>query len=348
MGLVARGDKTGIAVQCWNFWRNMDVTSVLLVDLTRYHHPLDPSLYDGTPNLFTWDAPHFLQVASHPEDILDNFLSTIDVLFCVETPYNYWLFERAFELGVRTIVQPNYEFFDYSGNRTDIAKPDLFALPTAWHEDDYRRELPDSDIRVVPVPVDTQLLTPKLRTRFTSLLHTAGTVAEPDRNGTQILIEAMRRVKSPITARVCYQPLHGKLPIHDMPSNITIDDSAPRGYWELYGDEDIYVMPRRWGGLCLPMQESIACGMPPVMSGVSPQDGMLPPELQVPAFAHGTLPCRVPVDMYETDPQLLANKLDVLYEQNDLVEEMSQWCAGWAESHSWEALRPLYQDILEG
>jgi hypothetical protein len=42
------------------------------------------------------------------------------------------------------------------------------------------------------------------------------------------------------------------------PANVTTDERTD--YWAVYDDVSLLLLPRRYGGLCLPMQEAAACG----------------------------------------------------------------------------------------
>ena len=57
---------------------------------------------------------------------------------------------------------------------------------------------------------------------------------------------------------------------------ITWDSSAPDDQWRLYAGFNALIMPRRYGGLCLPMNEALTSGLPVIMSNTSPNDAVLP------------------------------------------------------------------------
>jgi hypothetical protein len=43
-------------------------------------------------------------------------------------------------------------------------------------------------------------------------------------------------------------------------------------YLDQYKDGDVLVIPRKYGGLCLPMQEALAHGIPVIMPDIEPND----------------------------------------------------------------------------
>jgi glycosyltransferase involved in cell wall biosynthesis len=340
IGLIARADKTGLGVQTWSFWRNMDIHKMLIVDLSEHsrQQPITDQ-YDGaTFNI--WSRTGYPSTVSSKSSVVEEFLKDLDVVFTCETPYNYWLFERAKELGVKTVLQFNYEFLDYMNN-TGLPEPDLFLAPSKWHLDDVKRRLPNRNIEFLPVPVDRTLLPFKKRHRLKSIFHSVGTSAMLDRNGTDIVLDALQYLKSPIQVRITSQVNRN----WDDP-RVSIINRKFDNFWELYGNEDLFVMPRKFGGLCLPMNEAISVGMPIVSSACSPQTDWIPSDLLIPAFAVDNVMTRAPIDVYECSPVDLAAKLDELYENPDMVSEYSEWADWYAESISWTSLKPQYVSIL--
>lgn len=342
IGLIARADHTGLAIQTWCFWRNMKPARTLVVDLSRCsgQHP-DMSMYEGDPNVSVWKSSVYPDVRPLPEQILEDFLDDVDAVFTCETPYNTWLFQRAAEKGVKTVLQPNFEFLDF----TAVPQPDVYALPSLWHVDDIKSRLSGRDIIYLPVPVDTELLPYRQRTELKTILHTAGVQAMKDRNGTMLFLEAMKFVKTPVHALVRSQ---GELPTRGMvmPGNVRYDFGPKRWFYELYGDQDLYVMPRRFGGLCLPMQEALALGMPTLMTGVPPQKDFLPAELLVQAYYEQSFEARSGIDVFSSIPQDIAARIDWLYENPDRFAQLSEWAGQWARMHSWEALKWRYEKLL--
>lgn len=346
LGLVARADKTGLGAQTWTFWRNMRPDATLVVDLSHCSgQQPDLALYDRG-DVEVWKDRNYPSTAPVPDKVVERFLSKVDVVFGAETFYNYWLINRARQLGVRTVLQPNYEFLDYLLDRK-LPEPDVLAFPSTWHLDDVRRAMPRSDVRHLPVPVDAKLLPFRQRLELNTILHTAGTPAMEDRNGTMVLIEAMRQVRTPVTAVIrTLKPL--PIRARHLPTNVIIDDRPAPNYWDLYDRGDMLVIPRKFGGLCLPQQEALACGMPVLMTDVAPQNEVLPADLLVPAIKSHEVMTRAMIDIHQTDPVVLASRIDWLHEHPDRFAELSAWAGEWAADNSWEALRPLYEATLTG
>lgn len=344
IGLIARADWTGIASQTWAFWRNMEPTRTLVVDLERFGFPILSRDFPGPATV--WQAGDYLVSNNARDAVVEEFLENVDLVFCVETPYNYWLYERAAELGKPTVCQVNPEFCDHLVN-SDYPRPTVFALPTRWMSNHILDRLPGQKIVDLPVPVDTQMFPYRKRTELTTLLHVAGTMAQPDRNGTNIVLEAMRLVRTPVKARITSVYPFPAFIRDQVTSNVQIDDRPVNSNLEVFGEEDILVMPRRFGGLCLPQQEALCLGMGLLMSEVSPQKALLPGRMLVDVTGGETIQTRVPIQLANVDPLTLAVRLDYLYANPHEIEEMSEWAGMWRELSSWDKWRPKYLELFE-
>jgi glycosyltransferase involved in cell wall biosynthesis len=111
-------------------------------------------------------------------------------------------------------------------------------------------------------------------------------------------------------------------------------------------DQDGLVLPRRFGGLCLPVNEALGAGMPVIMPAISPNDSWLPQEWLTPARWVRDFYAKTRVDVYETDPQVLAAKID------EFASDPDQYAKARAKAYelrtelSWTALKPLYLEVL--
>ena len=178
-----------------------------------------------------------------------------------------------------------------------------------------------------------------------TILHTAGTVAQPNRNGTTTFYQAMALLTDlPIKAIVSTQrDTIGGAP----PPNVEVRVQTLRHHWDLYSDEfDMMVLPRRWGGLCLPMQEALTAGMPVLMPDCAPNNQILPSALLTPAALTEQLMAWTLIDLYDVHPGDLAQHIRWMFEHPEAVEAASSWAGEWARGSSWAALRGQYLRIL--
>ena len=309
IGLIARSDNSGLGNQTTEFYRHMKPAKTMVIDLSDYNHmqqyPERFSEIEGTTAaVFVKGFPVY--------EAIDIFLRDIDIVFTCETPYNYVMWQMARERGIKIVQQYNWEFLDYLIEwGRDYPKPDLFASPSAWHHDTLQFE---NKLRL-PVPVDRERC--KYRTRHdpTQFLHIVGNAATHDRNGTNTVLEAVQYVKSPefrLYVRVQkiddIEALKAKLLPDETRVEFLYEDIE--NYWDLYDKGNILLMPRRFGGLCLPMQEAASTGMPIITTDISPNNDWLPKEWLLPARQIDEFTTREPVAVYTAEPQDLAAKCD--------------------------------------
>jgi glycosyltransferase involved in cell wall biosynthesis len=302
IGLIARADNTGLGTQCWEFYRAMKPAKTIVVDLSAQKgNKLYPDRYPDAE--IVKDFPT-------AEDFTA-FLDGLDALFTCEIPYGYELFRLADEAGVKTVLQYNFEFLDYL-KRPHLPTPTLFAAPSPWRFED----VPYANKRLLPVPIATDRFNPTSKSGPAKhFLHIAGTPAVHDRNGTADLLKALRYVQSDITVTIkCQAPRYVPtlLQRHQIPQNVTliVDHSEVVNYWDNYTG-DVLILPRRFGGLCLPAQEALAAGMPVVMPSISPNE-WLPADWLVPATLAGRFMTRTMIDLYTVDHRALAVKIEQL------------------------------------
>lgn len=350
VGLIARADRTGLAVQTWGFWRNMKPHRTFVVDLS-YCSGKSPDIAQY-PGAELWRTRTYPDTYIEPDEQLDAFLDDVDVVFTCETPYNYWLFERAREKGVRTVLQFNYEFLEYLV-APHLPRPDLFVAPSLWNWNKLIRTTGEDSTIFLPVPVDREVLARsgafRERTQVRQIVHTVGNPAMEDRNGTNILLEAVKHVKSPVTFRILAQRRFPKPDTYARDSRVKFDYKGTKDYWDQYqAEDDMYVMPRRFGGLCLPINEALSLGMPVQMTKCSPNELWLPDYMLVPGRSSVRIKTRAPLNTVDTNPYRLAARIDEFHQNPELVVKGSRWALDWAAKHSWDALRGEYESALQG
>lgn len=340
LGLIARGDRTGLSVLTQDLYKFLKPHRTLVVDLSR-HSGRKPEL-SNFGEVEVWNDNVYPDVSLVEDPVLESFLDDVDVVFTCETPYNYWLFERAREKNVKTILQLMYEFLDYS-LYDGLPEPDMFLAPSLWNIEDLEDQLPGRDVRFLPVPVDREAFPFKHRTELNTLLHTAGTVAGDDRNGTLLACEAMNFVDPDVSLNVKSQ-----VPIPKLPKGRNINHfiGSHKSPSALYNDEDVFLMPRRFGGLCLPINEAVSTGMPILVPRCDPQTRWVPEELMYDAIPSSTLQTRNQLTLYRSDPLDIAAKINWLKDSPDKVSEYSNWADDYAESISWDKMLPKYRELV--
>lgn len=313
----------------------------LLVDMGELARgfPMHPERYpDATTVRYT--------PGNLPESVARDWLQGLDVVFSAETFYDWRLTRWAREAGVATVCQVNPEFYLHSIDPTLRGlEPTVWWAPSPWWMD----KLPD-DARLVGVPVaaDRFAMRPPERDGPLRVLHVAGHRANGDRNGTIATLMALRLLREPTRVTIVTQD--ARLPRNRrgrLNPGVELDvvTSGVPNYWDLYGGQDVLLLPRRYGGLCLPVQEAMAAGLAVVMTDTEPNDWW--PTMRVKVTRRGSVGTPSgPARLHNADPKDIAIALRRLANEPDLLAEQQQRSVAWAEAHSWEAMRPQYDAEL--
>lgn len=354
LGLIARADNSGLGVQTWEFYRHMQPAKTMVVDISKFNN--NPTFNDRYP------GATFIKGFPLDRDI-DEFLQDLDVVFVAEAPYNYYLYAKARELGVKTAVQYNYEFFDWFVNG-HYPKPDMLIAPSRWHYADIQKWCEANDVKHIYLhcPVARDKLPQRIIRTARTFLHTAGRSAAYDRNGTETVIAASKYLTSQAKIVVHFQGEQGLahqatrsvqdyrefLLEHGDPNKVEIVCQEAAAYEDVYAMGDVLLLPRRYGGNCLPLNEALSVGMPVIMTDISPNSSFLPHNWLIPASKIGQFEPRTLVEIYGSDPKLLAAKIDHFYN----LSENQMWfenvrAGNLARSISWDTMRPQYTDALE-
>lgn len=330
LGLIARADSRGLGIQTHAVYRNLHPAKTMVIDCPSAN-PL-PIRRDWYPDA-TWI--HGLPTATD----FRTWLKDLDVVYTAETGYSQHLWTEAERAGVKTVLHVNPEFLDLRD------RPSVWAAPSLWRYN----ELPDPKVHLpVPITPTEPRTTPETATRF---LHVIGRPAIHDRNGTDALLNSLQWVQAPITLTItCQDPGYIARLMTHVPGHIHVDvrtgDVADNR--DLYTDQDVLVLPRRFGGLCLPAQEAVGAGMPVIMPAISPNDSWLPAEWLVPATLQGEFKAKTTVQLHTADSRALAARIDQFATDTAFYAAGVDRARQLAKERSWDALRSDYEQILKG
>lgn len=339
IGLLAYSTKTGLGYQTRDFYEFMNPDKVLIADL---------GSMNGMPTDHTWAFQPRVCAGIPSDQDCEWLVDGMDVIFVCETPLNHYLFEYAKEKGVKTVLQYNFEFLAYF-RRPELAKPDLLASPSRWG-----MEIVEANHwgKVVhwPVPIDIKRFDYRKVTKVDTFAHIIGRPAAHDRNGTLAFLEAAKRLKQFKYVVYLQRPREGRVQEHfrivDDALKAAIRDGVNLQIIEdLKDNRDMYrmgqvlVLPRRYGGLCLPMWEALASGMPVLMPDISPNDSILPIEWLIPAEFRTTFQAHAIVKLYDVSVHLLVRRM---LEVAENIEESNIAARNLAESMSWDVQSKIY------
>lgn len=327
IGTLAYRTRTGLGYQVKGYVEHLPISKILVVDLSRYNGLELTNWYPGWPTTDGYPTTPQLQ----------QFLQDLDIVLVAETPLNYELYRLARHMGVRTVCVPNWEFFDH-GVHPEYPLPDMFIAPSAWH---YRELQAFSAQRGVSVaqlhhPVDTDEFQGRLRVSGKPF-HIAGKPAAHDRNGTWDYLRAVPNGTVITQDESFARHLRSKYRHCNVHTNI-------RNNAQLYQHGDIMVLPRKYGGNCLPLNEALASGCPVIMPDIEPNNHLLPKEWLVKASVVDSFTPRTKIDIYQTD---LADLQRVIERVQGDITRHSQTALDLAQTISWTTLKPRYLAALE-
>jgi glycosyltransferase involved in cell wall biosynthesis len=249
-----------------------------------------------------------------------SFLENIDVVISCETFYHIDLISLARQKGIKTILQYNYELFGNMSN-PEWLLPDVLLAPSPWNIEIVKERF-ESKTKIVhlPPPTNTSLFDSvrenNLSKTHNRILHVTGKKAAKDRNGTDTVIEMLKYSKADYELVITTQnPL--EFNVKDKRLNIVKSNVQNRS--DLYNGFDAMVLPRRYAGLCLPMNEALISGIPVFMTNISPNNEILPQEWLVDSTKIGKFNTKTMVNIYEAYPDKLAKLIDN-YVTNDKIK----------------------------
>jgi hypothetical protein len=305
LGIIARSDNTGLGNQTRNIVDMLVPDKILLIDSTAFNeNKQHPEWYAGYKCITTKSG------FARREEIIQ-FLDGIDVVLTCESFYSELFLSLAQKRNIKTILQYNYEFLDLVIN-PEQRVPDVLISPSAWKIDHVKEVLGDrTQVIQLPPPIDPVVFSGPREINMSKdhnrILHIAGKFASKDRNGTSNVIDMLQYSKEDYELVIKSQTL---IETDCQDPRLTIDTSSPDNSADLYSGFDAMVLPRRYAGLCLPMNESLMSGLPVFMTDISPNNNVLPSEWLVESEQIDKLLTRMTLDVYEANPKKLAKMID--------------------------------------
>lgn len=329
VGVIARVDDRGLGTMTTRIARAY-ATRVLAIDAGRWS-PF-PQHLDRLPGatVARWDQHQQLDEATVRE-----WLAGLDVVYTAETLYDWRIVEWASDAGARLVVHVMPE----------LLRPDWAAIPgiTWWAPTGWLRATLPAGHRVVPVPgPDPRRGEPEATGDRVRFLHVAGHTAAGDRNGTFAVYEAARRLT--VGCDVEIQSQDGRADFTNVAPAVALSTRGPvDDPAGIYAGHDVLVMPRRYGGLCLPVLEAMAAGLAVVMPECPPNDEWPTCRFPVSRWTRMRTPAgEVPVAIPSTSG--LVEVLDALARDPAGVDEARIAARLFAETNTVDALRPVYVD----
>ena len=305
LGIIARCDNTGLGNQTRELVKMLNPDKILLIDSYSFNNNKQyPNWYDG------YNVIKTARGMPRMKEVLD-FLDNIDVVISCETFYHIDFIDIARKRNIKTILQYNYELF---GNlvHPDWLLPDVLLSPSIWNIDVVKSKF-GSECKVyhLPPPTDTSLFNAARENNLSKthkrILHIAGKKAAKDRNGTNTVVEMLNHSSANYELVIKTQT---PLDFINKDSRLKIDKDNVINREDLYSGYDAMILPRRYAGLCLPMNEALIAGLPVFMTDISPNNQILSHRWLIDSNKIGEFKTKSLVDIYEADVKKLGKAID--------------------------------------
>jgi hypothetical protein len=341
LGIIARCDNTGLGNQTKELVKMLNPHKILLIDSYSFNNNKQyPQWYDGHNVIKT------IKGMPRTKEILD-FLDNVDVVISCETFYHLDFVDIARKRNIKTILQYNYELF---GNlvHPEWPLPDVLLSPSSWNIDVVKEKFGlKCKVYHLPPPTDTSLFNTARENNLSKthkrILHIAGKKAAKDRNGTNTVVEMLKHSSADYELVIATQT---PLDFITKDSRLKINKDNVRNREDLYNGYDAMVLPRRYAGLCLPMNEALISGLPVFMTDISPNNQILPHNWLVGSNKIGEFKTKSMVDIYEADATKLGKTIDNYINSNSINKYKNTAVELGFNNFSVEVLKDKWLNII--
>lgn len=341
VGLIARADNTGLGYQTHELAKILNPNKILLINSYPFNQNKQ---YPERYSEFNRVIPYTKRQLGREEIAI--FLKNLDVVISCETFYSPMFISVAERVGVKTILQYNYEYLDHLQNDA-LLLPTILLAPSLWNIDDIKKRFANkTKVDFLPPPTDENIFKNARKINMSEdhrrILHIAGKVADHDRNGTQTVIDMLKYSKEDYELVIKSQ---SEINTRYKDSRLKIEEDNPKDRESLYKGHDALVLPRRYAGLCLPMNEALMSGMPVFMTNLSPNKHILPSDWLIKSYKISRFMARTMLDVYGADEEILANKIDNYISQDKLDIKKKAYDIGY-NNFSPNILKDKYFDLI--
>jgi glycosyltransferase involved in cell wall biosynthesis len=146
--------------------------------------------------------------------------------------------------------------------------------------------------------------------------------------------------------------IQSQTPIETVPkdSRLKIEVGNPANREDMYNGFDGMVLPRKYAGLCLPMNEALFSAMPVFMTDISPNNQILPSKWLTATNGDGFFMAKTKIALFSADPRNLAKLIDEYISlDSNLKHELKKQAFEIAQQNfSIEKLKPQYLNLIGG
>lgn len=341
LGIIARCDNTGLGNQTRELVKMLNPDKILLIDSSFFNNNKQhPEWYKD------YNVIKTLRGMPRTKEIM-SFLENIDVVISCETFYYVDLIKIAKQKNIKTILQYNYELF---GNMIypEWELPDILLSPSIWNMDIVNERFGSKTKLIhLPPPTDTSLFDNTRQNNLSKthkrILHVGGKKAAKDRNGTDTVVEMLKYSKADYELVITTQT---PLEFNTKDSRLNLNKTNVENREDLYNNFDAMILPRRYAGLCLPMNEALISGLPVFMTDISPNNQILPREWLVESNKIGDFRTKSMVNIYEANAEKLANLVDDYVENKNIYESKQRAIDIGFNNFSVEILKDKWLNVI--
>ena len=335
VGMVSYATEQGLGYLAKSFYDAGVIDEALIISYTaRGTRPMHLEWYNGKAVVV-----HDIRPMQGSE--IDKVLDSVDVMLFFETPFDWSFPKKCNSKGVKTVCMPMHEW--YPKDKLDTF--DLMLCPSKLDQDYF----PGSPLFQPPVDPNTW----SLKTEACRFVHNAGNIGHQQHKGTVEVLRAAQFIESDLTLTIRAQDvkylnrLLAQVPeVKKNPKVILELGQIP--YEDLYRSHDVSVVPEKFNGLSLPLQEAYAAGLVVMTTDRYPANTWLPSAPLIPVdhtrkgrIGGGYLEFEESV----VDPRMVASTMDKWYGKD--IRDHSLKAQKWARANSWEAKKPQLLAILE-
>lgn len=339
-GIVVRADDTGLGNQTHDLVKMLNPDRILIIDSSTFHNKNEQH--------YEWYIGIDCVVSKGFPDIrtLTRFFNGLNVVLSCETFYSKQFVALARKKRIKTILQYNFEFLDHLSN-DKLPLPDVLLAPSLWRFEEVQQKFGDKClVKHLPPPTDSDLFMKNRETnkkRSNKLLHVAGKAAIYDRNGTNSVIEMLNYSEENYSLVIKSQT---PIEIDYKDERLTVLSGNEKSREDLYCGYDAMILPRRYAGLCLPMNEALMSGLPVFMTDISPNNIVLPDKWLAKSSFIKNFMTRVGIELYEADPKSLATVVDKYFSQKNMDKSKKEAFEIGYNLFSYESLKSKYVEMI--
>lgn len=340
LGIVVRADDTGLGNQTHELVKMLNPEKILIIDSSTFHNKnmQHYEWYEGRNMVISRGFPD--------NGVLLKFFEGLKVVMSCETFYNKRFVALARRKRIKTILQYNFEFLDYLSNNETVL-PDVLLAPSLWRFEEVEERFSSKClVKHLPPPTDENIFSNNkiINTKRTNrLLHIGGKAAIYDRNGTDSVVDMLKYSKHDYELVIKSQT---SLNIDRSDSRLTPIVGNEKNREDMYRGYDAMILPRRYAGLCLPMNEALMSGLPVFMTNISPNNLILPKKWLAESYFVKDFMARIGIKLYEANPESLADIVDNYFLQNDLSKDKEEAFNIGYNLFSSKKLKDKYLDLI--